>query len=161
MKKLLVSIFIILCFASVAIAETYEVGIYATNDRAGSMSFSGTSTCPVIDTKNMRFIDNGRFTFHFVSLGGTTSVPVSGTTVSVHWRGAGVNTASAWDSAAKNTFIDGINAFSGNTNIGYDLNDYGSGVTPFRYIRLEFESGVSADTGGAGNLKPLGVLFIR
>lgn len=161
-----------------AYAKTYTVEIYATettytqsiatgvtlfkrsdvSKRNLKMGFSGTSVCQVIDTYDMDV--DGYFTFQFKSLMGVTDVPVSGTSVSVHWRGSDIDSDAAWLDATKNTIINGINAFSGITDVGYDINDI-TGVTAFKYMRLEFESGIAASTGGAGNIRPVGVLHIR
>lgn len=123
------------------------------------MGFSGTSSCQVIDLSKLKDID-GYFTFQFKILAGTSNTPVSGTTISFHFRGSNIDSETAWLQATKNTIINGINAFSGNTNIGYDLNSI-TGVVPFKYFRGEFESGVSAELNGNGNLKPVGVFMIR
>jgi len=131
-----------------------------TSQKGNAMSFSGTSNCNVVDLQYLTGIE-GKFTFQFLMLSGTTSaLPVSGTSVSVHWRGTNVDSSSAWVQATKNTIINGVNAFSGITNVGYYLNDI-TGVTPFRFVRIETESGVSADLGGGGNIKTVGVLYIR
>ena len=154
MKKLLVSIGILFCFATVAFAEPYEVEIYATGARAEKMGLSGTSTCPVIDLSKLKDID-GRFVFQLMSLGGATNVPLGTSTVTVSWKGSNVDDDAAWAAANTNTFMSAINALTGPTKIGYDLNDAGSGVTPFRYLRFQYTN------GAAGNIAPLGVLFIR
>jgi len=153
MKKLLV-IIITLCFVPWAFAEPYEVEIADSTTRGGAMGLSGTSTCPVIDLSKLRDID-GRFTFQLKSLGGATNVPLGTSTITVSWKGSNVNDASAWANANTNTFISAINALTGATDVGYDINDSGSGVTPYRFIRLQYTN------GAAGNIAPLGVLFVR
>ena len=122
------------------------------------MGFSGTSTCQVIDIG--RIEADGYFTYQFKMLAGTTNVPMAGTTVSVHWRGSNVDSGAAWVNATKNTIIDGINAFSGITNVGYDMNDI-TGVTPFKFMRFEFDSGISEQLTGEGNIRPVGLLHIK
>jgi len=185
MKRIIVSTLILgmgLMFSISAYAKTYEIEIAPStatytqvkksgitefkrsdvNKRVTFMGFSGTSACQVIDTDDWVDVD-GRLTFHFKSLTGTTptAVPVSGTTISAHWRGSVIDSPSAWINATQNTFIDGINAFSGATDVSVDINDFGTGVTPYRYFRVEIESGVSAELGGAGNIIPVGTLFVR
>ena len=179
MKKLFISILAFCMLSGLAFAETYYVEIapvtatyeqrvedgvtvYQRADvshKGERMSFSGTSVCQVLDLHKLKTID-GRFTYQFRMLAGTSDVPVSGTSVSVHWKGSDIDTASAWVQATKNTIVNGINAFSGITDVGYDVNDI-TGVTPFRYMRIEFESGISKELGGAGNIRPIGVLQIR
>lgn len=129
--------------------------------RATKMGFSGTSTCAVIDTTKMAMAD-GYFTFQFNPLSGATkSVPLTGTTITVAWKGSNVDNPVAWALAPTNTIINGINALSGATSIVYDMNSIGSGVTPYRFIRFQYTSGVSAQLSGNGNLIPIGILHVR
>ena len=123
-----------------------------------AMGFSETQACQVIDLKTMEI--DGYFTYQFSSLRGVTDVPVSGTSISVHWRGSNIDTPAAWVNATQNTIVDGVNAFSGLTDVGYDMNDI-TGVTPFRFMRVEFESGISKELGGNGNIRPIGILHIK
>ena len=185
MKRIMASILMlgmVLVIPLLASAKPYVIEVYPTDatytqvkqsgitvykrsdvsKRLTLMGFSGTSECQVIDTADWEDV-RGRLTFQFKSITGTTptSTPVSGTTISAHWRGSVEDSPEAWTVANKNTFIDGTNAFSGNTKFGYDINDYGSGVTPFRYFRIEYESGISKELGGGGNIVPLGTLFVR
>lgn len=182
MKRFIVALFCLVAmfFIAPVYGQDKYVGIAyidvgASDVKGGAMGFSGTSVCSVIDLYQIKDID-GYLSFQFKTLTGTTNTttwvsgdtiytaapPVSGTTVSVHVRLSNIDTAAAWAAATKNTIVNGVNAYSGATNVGYYLNSImPSGVTPFRFLRPEFESGVSADTGGNGNIKPLGVLFVR
>jgi hypothetical protein len=126
-----------------------------------AMSFSGTSLCNTIQLGNIE-MPGGQVMFQMQALTGTTlGAPVSGTTFGVFWRGTNVDTKAHWELAPRNTVFSGINAYSGATLYTYDLTDLLTGVTPYRLIRFEFDSGVSASTVGTGNLIPTGSLFVR
>lgn len=179
MKTLFIGIVAFFMMIGTAVAGTYYIEVSPTtatyeqkvedgvtvfqrsdvSNKGDRMGFSGTSTCQVIDLHKLRDID-GYYTYQFKLLSGVTVTPVAGTTVSVHWKGSNVDTTSAWAFATKNTVINGVDARTGITSVGYDMNDI-TGVTPFRYMRIEFESGISNDLSGAGNLIPIGILQVR
>jgi len=135
---------------------TFQMG--SVTPTKNQMGYSGTSPCQVIDLGNMDI--DGFFTFQMKSITGTTIVPLGGTTITAKWKGTNINIPSAWDIATANTIFDGINVLTGATNIGYDITDI-TGVTPFRYFRIEWLSGASKDMTNRSGVTPVGILFIR
>lgn len=134
-----------------------------------AMGFSGTSNCQVIDISKLDGIsERPQMTFQFLSLTGATYCPpLTGTTIGAFLKGSNVDSPGAWNKASSTAVLSGssINALTGDTQVGVSINPLTSsintGVTPYRFYRVDFVSGVSAEKAGAGNLIPVGALFIR
>lgn len=154
--------FVLMAGAVSAQDKTYYAEVYPAGARGTAMGFSGTSVCPVIDLS--AYDMDGYLSFQMKSLSSATGyLPSSGTTISAAWRVSNIDSPAAWVVATINPIFTGINAFSGATAVAYPIQatlaNGLTGVSPYRYIRLEFTSGVQVGTGS--NIIPIGVLFGR